>query len=75
MQISPLSSKGIDFCRTILCMQIVFYHMPTTAPIAQENLVDETVYGYIINLFSTKEMDAETAGCSNRKNRTIYCYL
>lgn len=52
MQISPLLSKGIDFCRTILCIQIVFFHMATTAPIAQENLADGTIYGYIIKFIT-----------------------
>ena len=52
MQISPLSSKGIDFCRTILCMQIVFFHMATTAPIAQEDLADGTIYGHVIKFIT-----------------------
>lgn len=52
MQISSLSSKGIDFCRTILCIQIVFFHMETTAPIAQEDLANGTIYGYIIKFIT-----------------------
>lgn len=52
MRINLLSSKGIDYCRTILCMQIVFFHMSTTAPIAQEHLADGTIYGYIISFIT-----------------------
>lgn len=52
MQISTLSSKSIDFCRTVLCMQVVFYHMATTAPVPQEALLKGTIYGSII-LFIT----------------------
>lgn len=52
MQISTLSSKSIDFCRTVLCMQVVFYHMATTAPVPQEALLHGTIYEKII-LFIT----------------------
>lgn len=52
MPISSLSSKSINFCRTVLCMQVVFYHMATTAPVPQENLAHGTIYGSII-LFIT----------------------
>ena len=52
MQLSPLTSQGINFCRTILCMQIVFFHMATTAPIAQEELADGTLYGQIIKFIT-----------------------
>lgn len=52
MQISTISSKSIDFCRTILCMQVVFYHMATTAPVPQEALLKGTIYGTLI-LFIT----------------------
>lgn len=52
MQVSALSSKSIDFCRTVLCMQVVFYHMATTAPVPQETLLKGTIYGNII-LFIT----------------------
>lgn len=52
MQISTLSSKSINFCRTILCMQVVFYHMATTAPVPQEALLDGTIYKDIL-LFIT----------------------
>lgn len=52
MQVSPLCSKSIDFCRTVLCMQIVFYHMATTGHVPQEALLDGTIYGDVI-LFLT----------------------
>lgn len=52
MQLSPLTSQGINFCRTVLCMQIVFFHMATTAPIAQEELADGTIYGQIIRFIT-----------------------
>lgn len=46
------TSSTIDALRTILCMQIVFYHMATTAPVQQETLATGTLPGYIITFIT-----------------------